>query len=98
MGEMKPVYQVKAWRDNDLWLARVVGASDGADKAPVNALTQAGTLAKVDPMARDLIATILDAARDTFDITIDYDLPDVGHATRSDQPPVMSVFYQGFNF
>lgn len=64
----------------------------------MNALTQAGALAKVDPAARDLIATILDAARDTFDISVDYDLPDAEHATRSDQPPVMSALYQGFNF
>jgi len=95
---MKPVYQVKARRDDDRWLVRVVGASDGADKAPVNAVMLVGSLTKVDPMARDLIATILGAANDTFDITVDYDLPDVGRPTRSDQPQAMSWLYQGFNF
>ncbi len=28
---MKPRYYVKAWQENDWWLARVVAASDGAD-------------------------------------------------------------------
>jgi hypothetical protein len=98
MTEMKPVYQVKAWRDGDRWLARVVGASDGADRAPVNAETRADTLAKVDPMARDLIATILDAAHDTFDYAVDYDLPDAGRPTKNGEPPVLSVLHQGFNF
>lgn len=73
---MKPVYEVKAWREGDWWLVRVVGASDGADPGPVNALTQARTLANVDPMARDLVATILDASESIFDIAVAYDLPD----------------------
>jgi hypothetical protein len=73
---MKPTYQVKVWPDDDWWLARVVGASDGADGTPLNALTQARSLAKLDPMARDLIATILDADEDTFDIEVIYELPE----------------------
>jgi len=73
---MKPTYQVKVWPDDDWWLARVVGASDGADATPLNALTQARSLAKLDPMARDLIATILDADEDTFDIEVVYELPE----------------------
>lgn len=96
MRETKPVYQVKAWRDDDSWFARVVGASNGADKAPVNAVTQAPTLAKVDPTARDLIATILDAGAGTFDITVDYDLPDTGRAIQSDQPQALPWLYDGF--
>jgi hypothetical protein len=72
---MKPVYQVKAWPDEDWWLARVIDASEGADRSPLNALTQARSLAKVDPMARDLIATILDAAEGDFDVDFVFDLP-----------------------
>ena len=58
---MTTTYQVSAWQEEGWWLARVVAASDGADATPLNALTQARSLAKIDPMARDLIATILDA-------------------------------------
>ncbi len=56
-------------------MARVLGASDDADPAPLNALTQARGLTKVESMARDLIATILDIDEDTFDVEIDYVLP-----------------------
>jgi hypothetical protein len=73
---MKPTYEVKVWQEDDWWLARVVSASDGADPSPLNALTQARTLTKIGPMARDLVATILDAEEDTFDIVLDYVLPD----------------------
>lgn len=73
---MKSAYKVKAWQDDGWWLARVVGASEGADEAPLNALTQARTLTKVEPMARDLVATILDADEDDFEIAVEYTLPD----------------------
>jgi len=73
---MKPEYEVKVWQEGDWWLARVVGASDGADPSPLNALTQARTLTKIESMARDLVATILDAEEDSFDIALDYNLPD----------------------
>lgn len=73
---MKPIYQVRVWPDGDWWLARVVAAGDDADPAPLNAITQARSLAKIESMARDLVATILDADEDNFDIDIDYDLPD----------------------
>jgi len=73
---MKPTYQVRVWPDNDWWLARVVAASDEADPAPLNAITQARSLTKIESMARDLIATILDADEDDIDVSLDYDLPD----------------------
>ena len=73
---MKPIYEVKVWQDDDWWLARVVGASDDADPSPLNALTQARSLARIEPMARDLVATILDAEEDAFGIEVDYDLPE----------------------
>lgn len=73
---MKPTYEVKVWQEDNWWLARVVNASDSADPSPLNALTQARTLTKIEPMARDLVATILDAEEDAFDIEIDYVLPD----------------------
>ncbi|WP_326645119.1 hypothetical protein OG884_12200 [Streptosporangium sp. NBC_01755] len=76
---MKPVYEVRAWQEDGWWLARVMAAGDGADSTPLNALTQARTLTKIEYMARDLIATILDVEQDAFEIELMYDLPnDVG--------------------
>jgi hypothetical protein len=72
---MKPIYQVKVWQDEDWWLARVVDASDGAEAAPLNALTQASGLKRIESMARDLIATILDTDEAMFDLDFDYVLP-----------------------
>lgn len=69
---MRPTYQLRVWREDDWWLARVVEASDGADPAPLNALTQARSLARIESMGRDLIATVLDADEETFDIEIEY--------------------------
>lgn len=76
---MKPTYEIRAWQEDDWWLARVMTASDGADATPLNAITQARTLTKIEPMARDLVATILDVDEGSFDIEVDYRLPhDVG--------------------
>jgi hypothetical protein len=47
----------------------------GADPSPLNALTQARSLAKIGQMGSDLVATILDADHDTFEVDIDYALP-----------------------
>ena len=73
---MRPVYGARAWREDGWWLVRVTDASEGADPAPLNALTQARTLAHVEPMARDLVATILDADEGAFDVRVAYALPD----------------------
>lgn len=73
---MKSTYQVKVWQEDEWWLARVVAASDGADSAPLNAITQARSLGKIESMSVDLIATVLDADEDAFDIELDYLLPD----------------------
>ena len=43
--------------------------------SPLNALTQARSLAKIGPMGSDLIATILDADHETFEVDIGYALP-----------------------
>jgi hypothetical protein len=75
-GQVKARYQVRVSRQDDWWLARVLAASDGADSAPLNALTQARSLARIEPMARDLIATIIDADERTFDVELEYLLPD----------------------
>jgi transcriptional regulator with XRE-family HTH domain len=72
---MTPVYGLRVWREDGWWLARVMSASSGADESPVNAITQARTLARIEPMARDLIATILDADETEFDVAYDYVLP-----------------------
>ena len=74
-AQVKPSYQVRVWPEDDWWLARVMSASDDADKSPLNAVTQARSLAKIESMARDLIATILDADEGTFDIKCEYLLP-----------------------
>jgi hypothetical protein len=75
-GDVIPTYEVKAWQEDGWWLARVVAASDGADTAPLNALTQARTLTKIEDMARDLIATILDVDEGSFETNVEYVLPD----------------------
>src|SRR5579859_6749796 len=76
---MKPAYEVKVWQEGDWWLARVVAVSEGADRAPLNAITQARSLARIESMGRDLIATILDADEADFDVELDYILPgDIG--------------------
>lgn len=72
---MKPTYQVRVWQEDSWWLARVMTASDGADASPLNALTQARNLARIESMGRDLIATILDTDEDTFDVQYEYLLP-----------------------
>ncbi len=73
---MTPTYEVRAWRERGWWLARVVGASDGADPAPIPALAHARSLIGVEQAVRDVIATILDADEHTFDVEIEYVLPD----------------------
>jgi hypothetical protein len=80
-----PTYELRVWQEGGWWLARVVGASDDADPSPLNALTQARSLAKIGQMGSDLVATILDADLDAFEVDIDCDLPGgtgdlVGHA------------------
>ena len=70
-----PTYELRVWQEGDWWLARVVGVSDDADPSPLNALTQARSLAKIGPMGSDLIATILDADHETFEVDIGYALP-----------------------
>lgn len=72
---MKPTYQVRVWQEDGWWLARVMAASDGADASPLNALTQARNLARIESMGQDLIATILDADGDAFDVQFEYQLP-----------------------
>jgi hypothetical protein len=74
-GQVKPSYQVRIWHEDGWWLARVMAASDDADTSALNALTQARSLAKIESMARDLIATILDADEDSFDVKFEYLLP-----------------------
>jgi hypothetical protein len=73
---VKPTYEVRVWQEDDWWLARVVSASEGADPAPLNALTQARSLPKIESMARDLVATILDAEEASFEVDLDYVLPE----------------------
>jgi hypothetical protein len=72
---VKPTYEVRAWRERGWWLARVVGASDGADETPLNALAHARTLTTIEETTRDLVAMILDADEHTFDIDLEYVLP-----------------------
>jgi hypothetical protein len=73
---MIPRYQIRVWPEGDGWLARVTGASADADQAPVNAVTQARSLVRVEPMVRELIATILNAGPGDFDLELDYRIGD----------------------
>ena len=72
---MKPSYEVRAWRDQDWWLARVVAASDGADVAPLDGVAHARTLARIEQAVRDMVATILDVPDESFDLDVEYILP-----------------------
>src|SRR5262245_34745846 len=72
---MKPTYEVRAWRENGWWLARIVAASDGSDKTPLNDVEHARTLTKIEQTTRDLIATILDVEEQAFDVELEYVLP-----------------------
>src|SRR5262249_50295845 len=74
-GQVTPAYQMKAWQEEGWWLARVTGVSDGADPAPLHALTQARSLGRIEAMGRDLIATGLDADEASFDVEMEYVLP-----------------------
>jgi hypothetical protein len=72
---MKPTYEVRAWRECDWWIARVVAASPGADQTPLDSLTHARTLTKIEQTVRDLVATILDTDERAFDVEFEYLLP-----------------------
>jgi hypothetical protein len=74
---VSPRYEVGAWRDEGWWLARVTAATDDADLAPLNAMTQARSLSRIGDMARDLVATIPDAEGAEFEVDVDYVLPSV---------------------
>lgn len=79
----KPCYLAWAWREEqndnaELWAIHVVGATDGADRTPVNCVSEAESRAEVHLIASDLIACWLDADLDTFDVTVRYlDPPDM---------------------
>lgn len=64
-----PSYDVRVWREDGWWLARVVGASH-ASTTPVSHVTQAESEEEVPGQVRDLIATILDTGAWSFDIKI----------------------------
>jgi DNA-directed RNA polymerase specialized sigma24 family protein len=72
---MKPTYEVRAWREQDWWLARVVAASEGADVAPLDGVAHARTLTRIEQAARDMVATILDVPDESFDLDLEYILP-----------------------
>jgi hypothetical protein len=60
-------YRVHAEREGKFWLLRV---------PKLDIMTQARRLTEADEMARDLIATWLDVAPDSFTIVLDVALPD----------------------
>jgi hypothetical protein len=60
-------YNVRVERGERYWLVHVV---------ELNRWTQARTLSEVEPMARDLIATMAGVATDSFDLATDIALPD----------------------
>ena len=72
---MKPSYEIRAWREDDWWLARVVAASDGADVAPLDGVAHAKTLTRIEQAVRDMVATILDVPDESFDLEVEYVLP-----------------------
>jgi hypothetical protein len=72
---MKPSYEVRAWREGEWWLARVVRASDGADPAPLDGVAHARTMTRIEQAARDMVATILDLPDQSFELDLEYVLP-----------------------
>jgi hypothetical protein len=72
---MKPTYEVRAWRERSWWQARVVDANAIADPAPIGEMAHTRALTTVEQTVRDLVATILDVDEATFDIEIEYLLP-----------------------
>jgi hypothetical protein len=66
-------YTAVASRGERWWVVRVLGLGNDPDEGLP---TQARTLAEVEPMARDLVALWLEAAPDSFDITVQVELPD----------------------
>lgn len=60
-------YNVRVERGDRYWLVHVV---------ELDRWTQARTLRDVEPMARDLVATMAGAAPDSFDLITDIALPD----------------------
>lgn len=69
---MRPTYAVHIWQEDGLWIAKVVSAGEGADTTPVGAVTEGRTWEEILSMARDLIATHLDADETDFDVTFSY--------------------------
>lgn len=66
----KPKYLVEVWQEDQLWLAKVVGVAAGSDTSPLTHMTQSESRDSIEGMARDLVAKVLDADEDTFDIEI----------------------------
>jgi hypothetical protein len=71
-------YHVRVERGDRYWLVHVV---------ELDRWTQARTLRDVEPMARDLVATMAGAAPDSCDLTTDIALPDevITHLTLAEQ-------------
>jgi hypothetical protein len=72
---MKPTYEVRAWREHNWWLARIIDATDNADRTPIGAVAHTRALTTVEQTVRDVIATILDVDEWIFDVEIEYLLP-----------------------
>jgi hypothetical protein len=72
---VRPTYEVRAWQEDGWWLARITGASGEADLTPVNALTHSRSLTQIEQVVRDLVAMILDVDETTFDVEVEYVLP-----------------------
>ena len=72
---MKPTYEVRAWREHNWWLARILDANGDADPTPIGAVAHTRALTTVEQTVRDVIATILDVDEWTFDVEVEYLLP-----------------------
>lgn len=65
-------YNAIAERGERWWVVRIPGLGNNPDEGLP---TQARNLAEVEPMARDLIATWLDVAPDSFGVEVHVQLP-----------------------
>lgn len=71
-GGHRPLYTVAIWPEDTMWVARVTGMMHGNPDV-IDTATCAPTKTQIEPMARDLIATVLDAPESDFDVEFEYE-------------------------
>jgi hypothetical protein len=71
-GLPRPVFVARCVRDGEWW---AVSINDAEGVHIRGANTQAKRLDQVEDLARELVSVLLDVDEDSFDVTLDVDLP-----------------------